>query len=1115
MQIDGAIISSTTSSSSPRQSYGSMPNSNNNEEKVEESSVVGDDLLLRDEGESSSVLGELTNNNNATIPAIMTTSSRVSLLLNRLVTVRTLSDVIPHHYTTIHLLLFNPQKALPILLLLYTLLLVVWIPCYVAAYTLHLTPLGVIALLLISVCSIGRCILRLLVFPGTNVRIYREIENEFSNYCCTMLDSVSETIDNLIQSTIEHDTKYSSTSSSSSTEEQQLQATYMHTIKYSTKILGTFIDVLHYLSDEGGGSKKMKNDEQQQKKNDFYNRLDKSCKRSFCCDRRTSLLDDGTISSSTLASSSSSSSPPAGCDSTTTDSQLHVRLTKYGNNPLVGDIGNLTKSITPQARNDGRELLTLIIATMNDLSIVGSYIPTSSNNNKIRQFNDNDSAEEEETLEKVVARLRTRIDKIREFVKHIQQLTTTTTSETTDEQLCNEYDPESSNNINSPRIGRSNNITTSITSTTDSSTAQQQQQQQQSTRVMVKSTITAILNMIDPALHKSIFGLDVLRGCLLSRYVGAKQFWVERKNNNSGGRLDVIMIPSSSQCTRDVSRNHDEPNESFLPLSPRKGRDEVVPIVENGSRSSRKRKAVLYCNPNAGLFEVATGMGLTGGNVHDNDNNGDGNDNKEPRCWTEYYIEHGYDVYLFNYAGYGRSHGDNSWNWWNNKTTTTEEFNHGVLGTLKRVLFNTFLAFKPSSESLKLDASAVARHIVDVVGVNELVIHGESIGGMAAAGAARELTTVKPASIQQSNATTASIVLVCDRTFCNLEAVAQRLIGRWTGRAIRLLTPGWSTDVARDFLASNCPKIVAQDSADEIIHDYSSLKSGLAFAGELTKGQTNKVGWMMNPLVEYQIADLDNVSVTDARLSSNKSHRIIKTSSPSWPMDKHISWSEAHHFSACLKRIGKMATVAKRKMQQAEVDDDSNNVEDEGVEVSLTPDEGQRLMHVSQAAKEKNIEAKALMNVWKVLACCDGLCGHHLGHTVKEGFDCTISWLCCTVVFGPQVLIEKAEKRWDTVDVVSRSRDGIDHEIIFNDFDQRPSGYLWDEDAISKYPLPIPVVLSSLKKLLAKQLHAVKEGLLCFVFYCSLFLILHFSVNVFSASILYKHTYIIIQLKQN
>ena len=78
-------------------------------------------------------------------------------------------------------------------------------------------------------------------------------------------------------------------------------------------------------------------------------------------------------------------------------------------------------------------------------------------------------------------------------------------------------------------------------------------------------------------------------------------------------------------------------------------------------------------------------------------------------CWTEYYIEHGCDVYLFNYAGYGRSFGGSSWN------QTTTEFSHGFLGTLKRVLFSTFLAFKPSSESLKLDAAIVARHIVDDV----------------------------------------------------------------------------------------------------------------------------------------------------------------------------------------------------------------------------------------------------------------------------------------------------------------------------------------------------------------------------------------------------------------
>lgn len=314
MQIDGAIISSTTSS--PRQSYGSllrMPNSNNNEEKVEESSVVGGDLLLRDEGDSSS-LGELTNNNAALAVMMTSSSSRVSSLLNRLVTIRSLSDVLPAHYTMIHLLLFNPHKVFPILLLLYLLLLVLWTPCYIAAYTLHITPLGVIGLLLISVFNIGRYILRLLVFPGTNVGVYREMENEFSNYCCTMLDSVAETIDNLIQS-IDHDQEYSSTSSST---EEQVQATYyMHAINYSTKILGVYNDVLHCLLNGGGN----KNDDQQQK-NDFYERLcghhgsttvtsncALGCKRSFCCSDR---ISDRTSQLNAIAPPplSSSSSPP-------------------------------------------------------------------------------------------------------------------------------------------------------------------------------------------------------------------------------------------------------------------------------------------------------------------------------------------------------------------------------------------------------------------------------------------------------------------------------------------------------------------------------------------------------------------------------------------------------------------------------------------------------------------------------------------------------------------------------------------------------------------------------------------------------------------------------------
>ena len=152
----------------------------------------------------------------------------------------------------------------------------------------------------------------------------------------------------------------------------------------------------------------------------------------------------------------------------------------------------------------------------------------------------------------------------------------------------------------------------------------------------------------------------------------------------------------------------------------------------------------------------------------------------------------------------------------------------------------------------------------------------------------------------------------------------------------------------------------------------------------------------MSPLMEYQIADLDNVSIANSRLSSG-THQT-KKSPPVLPVDKHVTWSKAHHHFA--ERIGKLSTVAKKQMQ-AYAETRHPNIEDEGIEVSLLSDQSPQLVP-GIPAKSNNVEAETLMKLWKSLACCDGLlCGHNLGHTVKEGFDCTISWLCCTVVFGP------------------------------------------------------------------------------------------------------------------
>ena len=158
----------------------------------------------------------------------------------------------------------------------------------------------------------------------------------------------------------------------------------------------------------------------------------------------------------------------------------------------------------------------------------------------------------------------------------------------------------------------------------------------------VKGTLDAIGPLLDPPPHSSIFGLDVLRGTVLSRYKGSKQLWIQRP---SGGRLDAMHIPS--------------------PIVPADG----------------TRKAVLYCNPNAGLIEVATGMSLSGGNVVPPGT-------KSHPSWADYYTENGYDVFLFNYAGFGRSDGRHFCAIGNPTSA------RGVIGAIRRILHFIFLTFK-------------------------------------------------------------------------------------------------------------------------------------------------------------------------------------------------------------------------------------------------------------------------------------------------------------------------------------------------------------------------------------------------------------------------------------
>lgn len=163
---------------------------------------------------------------------------------------------------------------------------------------------------------------------------------------------------------------------------------------------------------------------------------------------------------------------------------------------------------------------------------------------------------------------------------------------------------------------------------------------------------------------------------------------------------------------------------------------------------------------------------------------------------------------------------------------------------------------QPTPDTLREDGVALANYVTRELGIEKLVIHGESIGGVAASRSAQQLS-------MSTDTRDKLALLVCDRTFCNLEAVAQRLVGNWSGYAIRGLAPLWNTDVAGDFLTAQCPKVVANDFSDAIVSDCSSLKTGISLWKEIQRGMstTKGIGWVLEAPVEYRMADWENVCV--------------------------------------------------------------------------------------------------------------------------------------------------------------------------------------------------------------------------------------------------------------
>ena len=314
--------------------------------------------------------------------------------------------------------------------------------------------------------------------------------------------------------------------------------------------------------------------------------------------------------------------------------------TKYGNNPLSGDIGDLS-GLTTQAQADGKRLWQLLTSVLHELDRLeqqaGSVLlvesSTSTSQPQLKLLSTG--------CIMVATNLVVVVSELRDYAESLKP-TTSDNSNTADmeQAMLNGGDYGDNDDDEDLTVEAVRRRLEAQGAATGSSPLE-----------AVQAGVASILTMLDPPPHTSIFGMDVQRGCVLSRYHGARQLWVPRPG---GGMLDVLHIPAAA-------------------------------AVKSTTATTTNPRAVLYCNPNAGLIEVAAGMSLAGGNVG---TEGVVNDN----CWTDYYTNHGFDVYLFNYAGFGRSYGTATCGLL--KRGGEEPYHPGWSGRLRRIAHGTFFSFQ-------------------------------------------------------------------------------------------------------------------------------------------------------------------------------------------------------------------------------------------------------------------------------------------------------------------------------------------------------------------------------------------------------------------------------------
>lgn len=164
--------------------------------------------------------------------------------------------------------------------------------------------------------------------------------------------------------------------------------------------------------------------------------------------------------------------------------------------------------------------------------------------------------------------------------------------------------------------------------------------------------------------------------------------------------------------------------------------------------------------------------------------------------WLEFYISRRINVFLWNYRGYGKSKG------------------------------------QPTITNIINDGKAIMSYIKSQINPIKIGIHGESLGGSVA--------------IQLANLCGCDF-LFADRTFGCLSDTILFHFGR-TAYWCYKISGCSDINSVNSYLQANCYKLIAVDSADDIIPDTASLKSSIAL--KVALGVNESIGklFMSNKL---------------------------------------------------------------------------------------------------------------------------------------------------------------------------------------------------------------------------------------------------------------------------